>query len=229
MHIETTPKRPPRRSSSLIMDTERRAPLMPSGCPIAMAPPFTFTMSRLSLSLSMQYSACDPKASLISKRSISSTPRPAFSNTAGMATAGPIPITLGSTPATAKARNVARGFNPRRLASARVISMTMAAPSLSCDAFPAVVLPFESKTGFNLASDANVTPTRTPSSRSMTTDFRSARAAESAVPSPPVGGGSTTEVSMGTISLRCLRASAAAEALAWLTTAMRSCFSRDTP
>lgn len=40
--------------------------LQPSGCPMAMAPPFTFTLSNGIPSLLTQYTACDAKASLIS-------------------------------------------------------------------------------------------------------------------------------------------------------------------
>ena len=45
-HIVATPRPPPRRRSSCRRLTTSRAPLIPSGWPIAIAPPFTFTCAR---------------------------------------------------------------------------------------------------------------------------------------------------------------------------------------
>src|SRR5207253_1304062 len=78
-----------------------RAPLAPRGWPIAMAPPRTFTFSGLALSTLMTASAWAAKASLISIRSMSSSLSPARSSALCVAGTGPMPITDGSTPATA--------------------------------------------------------------------------------------------------------------------------------
>ena len=67
---------PPRRRSSCRSVTVRRAPLMPSGWPIAIAPPFTFTFSSSSPSSRTTASDCDANASFSSTRSRSSTATP---------------------------------------------------------------------------------------------------------------------------------------------------------
>ena len=72
---------------------------------------------------------CDAKASLSSYRSMSSAVRPAIFTAAGMATAGPMPMTAGSTPTAAKLRKMPRMGRPRFSASARVVSKQTAAPS----------------------------------------------------------------------------------------------------
>ena len=46
MHADARPQRLPRRRSSLRSVSVRRAPLAPSGCPSAIAPPFTFSFAR---------------------------------------------------------------------------------------------------------------------------------------------------------------------------------------
>src|SRR5690606_22741375 len=48
MQAEATPYRPPLRRSSCIKVRTRRAPVAPRGCPSAIAPPFTLTLSRSS-------------------------------------------------------------------------------------------------------------------------------------------------------------------------------------
>ena len=58
-------------------ETTRRAPLIPSGCPIAIAPPFTFTFEGSRPSSRMTATLCEAKASFSSTRSMSSTARPA--------------------------------------------------------------------------------------------------------------------------------------------------------
>jgi len=71
--------------------------------------------------------------SLISQRSTSSFEIPAFERTLGIAKAGPIPITLGSTPATAQQQNLARMGSPSSFAFERRVRRTAAAPSETCE------------------------------------------------------------------------------------------------
>ena len=65
-----------------------RAPLAPIGCPSAIAPPFTFTFDSSIPSIRIELIATDANASLISNRSMSSMPMPAFSSTFLVAFAG---------------------------------------------------------------------------------------------------------------------------------------------
>ena len=67
-----------------------RAPLPPMACPMAMAPPFTFTLSWLKLKSSIAAIATGANASLISHKSIASACRPALSNTFEMALLGAV-------------------------------------------------------------------------------------------------------------------------------------------
>mmetsp|Transcript_17184 Transcript_17184/g.50772 ORF Transcript_17184/g.50772 Transcript_17184/m.50772 type:complete len:225 (+) Transcript_17184:104-778(+) len=164
MHMDTTPRPPPRRLSSWHSVAICRDPVQPSGCPRAMAPPFGFTLSIGMLSLSTQYVAWLANASLISKISTSSTERPAFSRAFGMATAGPMPMTAGGTPATAEDLRVASTGRPNRCAVDRFAISTAAAPSLTWDELPAVVVPPRLKAGFSLARVATSVPGRIPSS-----------------------------------------------------------------
>ena len=103
--------------------------LHPRGWPMAMAPPCGFTFSYGIFNFSMEYTACEAKASLISKKSISCRLRPVFSNTFGIANAGPTPIILGGTPTTAAVTNLPKIGRPRRLAMERLARSTAAAPS----------------------------------------------------------------------------------------------------
>src|SRR5574337_317811 len=57
----------------------------------------------------------------------------------GTACTGPMPISSGSQPATAKPRKAPSGERPRRSASLASIRMQAEAPSASCEAFPAVM------------------------------------------------------------------------------------------
>ena len=82
---------------------------MPSGWPSAMAPPLTFTRAGSSSSSRRQATDWLAKASLISTRSRSATVRPARSRALRVAGTGPMPITDGSTPATAVLTTRARG------------------------------------------------------------------------------------------------------------------------
>ena len=61
-------------------------------------------------SLSRQYITCTAKASFSSHRSMSLTVRPSFFSTLGTANTGPMPISSGSQPATAKPRKRPSGL-----------------------------------------------------------------------------------------------------------------------
>ena len=69
MHADATPNFFPRRRSSSSSVSTSRAPLAPSGWPIAIAPPFTLTLSRLRPSSFSHARYCGANASLISIRS----------------------------------------------------------------------------------------------------------------------------------------------------------------
>src|SRR5215813_10644500 len=88
-----------RRRSSYNNVITSRVPVAPSGCPSAIAPPFTFTLLRSRSSSFSTARYCPAKASLTSIRSMSSSFNPAFFSAAREAGTGPLPIILGSTPA----------------------------------------------------------------------------------------------------------------------------------
>jgi len=77
------------------------APLIPKGCPMATAPPFTFTLLWSNPILSIVYTAIFAKASLISKRSMWSLLSPVLSKSLLIAASGPRPNNSGATPTTA--------------------------------------------------------------------------------------------------------------------------------
>ena len=60
------------------------------------------------------------------------------------------------------------GFKPRRFASAALISVTAAAPSLRPEALPAVTVPSLEKAGLSFANTSAVVPARGYSSVSKT-------------------------------------------------------------
>ena len=82
-----------------------RAPLIPRGCPSAIAPPFglTFSLSSGKPNSRVTASACAAKASFNSKRSMFFTERFNLRKSFRIAGIGPMPISLGSTPAVAVA------------------------------------------------------------------------------------------------------------------------------
>mmetsp|Transcript_5485 Transcript_5485/g.15482 ORF Transcript_5485/g.15482 Transcript_5485/m.15482 type:complete len:233 (+) Transcript_5485:1115-1813(+) len=138
-----------------------------------MAPPLTFTLPGSRLSSLMQCEACEAKASLISKRSMSFVVTWAMRRASGMANCGPMPITAGSTPTTAKLRSTPKTRSPRRFASARRMSTHAAAPSVTWEELPAVVVPPGWKAGASFPNFSTVTPGRMPSSWSSVTAFSS--------------------------------------------------------
>jgi hypothetical protein len=87
--MDTSAVLPSLRSSSWSAVVMSRAPVHPTGCPSAMAPPFTFTLSMSGLWTCAQDSTTDAKASFTSKRSMSRIAMPALSSTRCVASTGP--------------------------------------------------------------------------------------------------------------------------------------------
>lgn len=82
-------------------------------------------------------------------------------------------MTFGGTPTTAEMTNLPRMGRPSFWATLRRARMTPAAPSDTCEAFPACVKPSLEKAGLSLESDSLVTPGRIPSSASTIISFSS--------------------------------------------------------
>src|SRR6516164_10578923 len=80
-------------------------------------------------------------ASLSSHKSMSSMASPCCLSSLGTANTGPMPISSGSQPATASARNVPSGVSPRCSASFASMITQAEAPSESWLALPAVMKP----------------------------------------------------------------------------------------
>src|SRR2546430_915630 len=114
---------------------------MPSGWPIAMAPPSTFTRSGSSCSSCTTASAWAANASFSSTRSRSRADSPARASALRVAGTGPIPISRGSTPAEAEATIRASGVSPSSRAFAPEATSTAAAPSFNDEELPAVTDP----------------------------------------------------------------------------------------
>ena len=89
---------------------------------------------------------------------MSSSLRPVFFSTLGMANAGPIPISSGSQPETASATKRAMGWRPSLLARSPLMSITAAAPSDIWLELPAVTEPVVLKAGRSLPSTSVVVP-----------------------------------------------------------------------
>ena len=88
----------------------------------------------------------------------------------GTANTGPMPISSGSQPATAKPRKTPLGLTPSAWARSRDISSATDAPSESCDELPAVTVPwplFGSKYGLSDRSPSIVVSGRLHSSVSI--------------------------------------------------------------
>ena len=141
---------------------------MPNGCPSAIAPPCT-----LSLSIGMPRCladgiTCAANASLISTKSIWSMVMPARFSAWRDASIGPRPMISGFSADTPDETIRAIGFSPSFLAFASLITSTAAAPSFSGQALPAVICPSGRKAGFRPESASTVVPGRGPSSLLMT-------------------------------------------------------------
>src|SRR3989454_1071153 len=126
-----------------------RVPVAARGCPIALAPPFTFVRVRSSPNSRSTARYCGANASFTSTRSISASFMFALASALRAAGAGPIPMCLGSTPATAHATRRPSGFNPCAFAYSSLDSTVAAPPSEMPEAFPAVTSPSFLKYGFS--------------------------------------------------------------------------------
>src|SRR4030042_2445065 len=96
------------------------------------------------------------KASLISQKSMSLGLRPACSRALRLDGTGPLPITVGSTPAHPIDMTLARGLRPNFLAFFLDISIMALAPALSGEELPGVMCPSGLKEGFNWARASSV-------------------------------------------------------------------------
>ena len=158
----TSPTSLSERSSSCRRVVINRAPVDPSGCPSAIAPPLTLTRSISGSSSRRQAAITGAKASLISIRSMSSIAIPFRSSSLRVAGIGPVSMITGSTPTVVWSMIRARGFSPSALALSAAMSSTAAAPSEICDELPAVILPSGLKAGLRLASASSVVSGRMP-------------------------------------------------------------------
>src|SRR6185436_11251046 len=176
-HIVTTPYFAPRRLPSISRWPVMRAPDMPYGWPIEIAPPETLSLSFGMPSLSRMYSTWLANASFSSQMPMSSIDRPLALRSFGTANTGPMPISSGSHAATIMPRYAPSGLSPRFSASFASISTEADAPSESCEALPAVMKrpslmrwPFLN-TGCNACRSASVVLGRLPSSSLSVTSF----------------------------------------------------------
>ena len=145
--------------------TKIRQPEAPTGCPSAIAPPFTLTFSILKPRSLATAIDCAAKASFASIKSISSMLSPVLSSTFLVDATGPTPMISGSTPPSAPATHVAIGVTPSSFAFSSLITTIAAAPSLIPDAFPAVTSPPSlPEQHFKFARLSAVVPARGPSS-----------------------------------------------------------------
>src|SRR5439155_9994825 len=132
-HMVWRPHRPPVRSSSFSSVVISRAPVAPSGCPSAIAPPFTLTFARSAPVSRCHASTTDANASLISTRSMSASVMPAFSSACAVAGIGAVSIHTGSAPRTDRWWLRARGFRPCVLTAASLAISSAADASEICD------------------------------------------------------------------------------------------------
>src|ERR1041384_2038046 len=141
MQAEPRPNRFFSRRSACNRWIVMRVPLAASGCPIAIAPPHAFVRARSRPSSRSTARYCGANASFTSTRSICSSFIPAFASALRAAGAGPMPMYLGSTPATAHATRRPSGFRPCALAYSSLAITVAAPPSEMPDALPAVTSP----------------------------------------------------------------------------------------
>src|ERR1019366_3036416 len=115
--IAASPRPPPRRRRDIANVPTILAPEAPTGCPMAMAPPSAFVLSRSAASaavsspesLFVETSGTAAKASLISTRSREARGRPARTSAPSAAAAGPSAIRRGASPTAAYERSRASG------------------------------------------------------------------------------------------------------------------------
>src|SRR5664280_2197270 len=129
-----------------------------------MAPPRTFSLSppmARSLAGGVTWGA---EGSVISTQSMSSMVMSARARVWRIASTGPRPMISGLRPDTPLATMRASGVMPSSRALVSLMTTTAAAPSLSGQALPAVMVPPSRKTGFRPASPSRLVPGRGPSS-----------------------------------------------------------------
>ena len=122
-------------------------PEEPNGWPIATAPPLGFRRSSGTSKPSSWFGSSRriadrdraAYASWTSQTSIWSGARPARASAFGIANAGAMPMTCGSSAWVADATTRASGSTPSSSAAAALASTTALAPSLSGEEFPAVI------------------------------------------------------------------------------------------
>ena len=109
------PRRSLARRSSRASVTVRRMPVAASGWPMAMAPPLTLSLGFVEAELARARHHCAPKASLISKRSMSASAQPGdLASNARIAGTGPMPMISGAQPMATPATSRASGSLPLR-------------------------------------------------------------------------------------------------------------------
>src|SRR4051795_10764763 len=161
-HIVTNPTDLSERSISWRSVVIRRAPVEPSGCPSAIAPPLTLTRSMSGLCSRCQAATTGANASLISNRSMSLIVIPLRSRIFVVAGIGPSSINTGSQPTVVWSTIRARGVSPSSFALSALISSTAAAPSEICDEFAAVIFPSGLNTGLSWESVSRFVSGRMP-------------------------------------------------------------------
>ena len=128
-----------------------RAPVMPKGCPRAIAPPCTLSLSASMPRCRADGMTCAANASLISTRSTSSIVMPARAKAWRLASIGPRPMISGFNADSPDDTIRASGRMPSSAALVSLITTTAAAPSLSGQALPAVTVPSGRNTGLSCA------------------------------------------------------------------------------
>src|SRR3954463_8527489 len=161
-HIVTKPIDLSERSISCSSVVIRRAPVEPSGWPMAIAPPLTLTRSMSGLCSRCHAATTGANASLISIRSMSLIDILLRSRIFVVAGIGPSSILTGSQPTVVWSTIFARGVNPSSAALSALISRTAAAPSEICDALPAVMTPSSLKTVLSWLSASRLVSGRMP-------------------------------------------------------------------
>ena len=150
MQMAAQPYRLSWRSKAFKSVVRIRAPEAPMGWPSATAPPWTLIFSWEIPSSFMAANTTTAKASLISKRSISSRVIPARPKTFLMAPMGAVVNHSGSWATEVWATILAMGLRPWALAYSAVVTTTAEAPSLILEALAAVTVPSLSKAGRRL-------------------------------------------------------------------------------
>ncbi|MCY1230825.1 hypothetical protein D9M72_432540 [compost metagenome] len=185
-----------------------RAPVMPNGCPRAIAPPWTLSREWSMPSSRELATTWTANASFSSTRSMSPMPSPARASACRVASTGPMPMSSGESALTPVDTIRASGSRPSSRARPSLITTRAAAPSFSGHALPAVTVPSLRNTGWSPATPSRVTPLRGESSRSTTVPSRRAYGVMSREKNPEAR---------------------AASARFWLRTAHSSCSAREIP